>query len=244
MILRRLTKHVNEQNWFAVVLDMLVVIIGIFVGLQISNLNVERQNIAKGHNYLERIAVELEQDIRFFDSSLRINQASIENGEFILQTLNDENLVRDNPTKFIQTINRLGITFRTNVSDNTFEEIKFSGSFQLIDDQDLRNQITDYYDFIEMERNWAHMRILMETTYFKLNVGILKMHQMTRISQDDVELYSAEEALEAYHIFKNKVDLIQWIPAVINAKRQSIFFDQLAQKRAVELLAKITMHKD
>ncbi|MBT5186020.1 MAG: hypothetical protein HOK50_08350 [Kordiimonadaceae bacterium] len=34
MILRRFMKHVTDQNWFAVVLDAIVVIVGIFLGLQ------------------------------------------------------------------------------------------------------------------------------------------------------------------------------------------------------------------
>ncbi len=34
MILRRLIKHVGDQNWVAVGLDVLVVITGIFIGLQ------------------------------------------------------------------------------------------------------------------------------------------------------------------------------------------------------------------
>jgi hypothetical protein len=153
MILRRLTKHIDEQNWFAVGLDMLVVIVGIFVGLQISNLNEERKNTLRGESYLNRIAAELDQDIEFFDFTLRINKMSAENGLFLFLTLDDEILVRDNPTKFIQTIASLGNTLKINVSDNTFEEIKFSGNLELIADEELRNKIADYYDFIEMERN-------------------------------------------------------------------------------------------
>jgi len=35
MLLRRLTEHVRGENWFAVVLDLLVVVVGLFIGLQI-----------------------------------------------------------------------------------------------------------------------------------------------------------------------------------------------------------------
>lgn len=35
MILRRFMKHVTDQNWFAVGLDVIVVIVGIFLGLQV-----------------------------------------------------------------------------------------------------------------------------------------------------------------------------------------------------------------
>jgi hypothetical protein len=41
MILRSVTKHVKEQNWFAVVLDLVIVVFGVFIGIQVSNWNEE-----------------------------------------------------------------------------------------------------------------------------------------------------------------------------------------------------------
>jgi len=38
MLLRRITKHVKDQNWFAVGLDSLIVVDGVFVGLQVQQL--------------------------------------------------------------------------------------------------------------------------------------------------------------------------------------------------------------
>jgi len=37
MLLRSITKHVRDQNWFAVGLDFCIVVVGVFVGLQVSN---------------------------------------------------------------------------------------------------------------------------------------------------------------------------------------------------------------
>jgi len=37
MILRSLTKHINDQNWFAVAIDFFIVVGGVFIGLQVSN---------------------------------------------------------------------------------------------------------------------------------------------------------------------------------------------------------------
>ena len=39
MILQRFSKHLSEQNWFAVVLEVLVVITGIFLGMQTTEWN-------------------------------------------------------------------------------------------------------------------------------------------------------------------------------------------------------------
>jgi uncharacterized protein YjeT (DUF2065 family) len=37
MILRRLTIHIKEQNWFAVALDFVIVVFGILIAFQITN---------------------------------------------------------------------------------------------------------------------------------------------------------------------------------------------------------------
>ena len=39
MLLRRVTEHVKSQNWFAVWLDFVIVVVGVFLGIQIGNWN-------------------------------------------------------------------------------------------------------------------------------------------------------------------------------------------------------------
>lgn len=63
MILRRFMKHVDEQNWFAVGLDVLVVFTGIFVGLQVSDWNQDQKNKDLEQVYLERLALDFSQNV-------------------------------------------------------------------------------------------------------------------------------------------------------------------------------------
>ena len=42
MRLRRITEHVKTQNWFAVGLDFVIVVGGVFIGIQVSNWNEAR----------------------------------------------------------------------------------------------------------------------------------------------------------------------------------------------------------
>jgi len=44
MLLRSITKHVRDQNWFAVFLDFSIVVVGVFVGLQVSNWSNDQQD--------------------------------------------------------------------------------------------------------------------------------------------------------------------------------------------------------
>ena len=49
MLLRSLTKHVKDQNWFAVVIDFIIVVFGVFFGLQIGERSSLRQQLSKSY---------------------------------------------------------------------------------------------------------------------------------------------------------------------------------------------------
>jgi hypothetical protein len=42
MLLRRITKPVKDQNWFAIGIDFAIVVSGVFVGLQVTSWNEAR----------------------------------------------------------------------------------------------------------------------------------------------------------------------------------------------------------
>lgn len=60
MILRRFTKHIKEQNWLAVGLDIIVVVLGLFIGFQIDR-NWEEMQWKKDE---QKLLIELSNDIR------------------------------------------------------------------------------------------------------------------------------------------------------------------------------------
>ncbi len=55
MVVRRIREHVTAHNWFAVFVDLIIVIIGVFIGLQVSNWNAAR--IERGEARLYRALI-------------------------------------------------------------------------------------------------------------------------------------------------------------------------------------------
>lgn len=60
MILRRFMEHLKEQNWFAVGLDVIVVIVGIFLGMQVTEWNDMRKERGTEQEYLIRLLEDAE----------------------------------------------------------------------------------------------------------------------------------------------------------------------------------------
>jgi hypothetical protein len=59
MILRDLAHSIRRQDWFAVAIEFLIVVAGIFVGLQVTDWNERRQLRERELNYLQRMSEDL-----------------------------------------------------------------------------------------------------------------------------------------------------------------------------------------
>ena len=61
MILRRLATHVREQNWTAIAIGFFIVVVGVFIGIQVSNWNERRQAGLEEQGLFSRLVAEAEQ---------------------------------------------------------------------------------------------------------------------------------------------------------------------------------------
>jgi hypothetical protein len=43
MLLRRVIKHVRKQEWTAIAIDFVIVVVGVFIGIQAANWNEARR---------------------------------------------------------------------------------------------------------------------------------------------------------------------------------------------------------
>ena len=59
MLLRRVIEHVKTQNWTAVALDFVIVVVGVFIGIQVANWNEARTEIDLENKYLVRLHHEI-----------------------------------------------------------------------------------------------------------------------------------------------------------------------------------------
>lgn len=69
MILRRLTENLRAQNWTAIVIEFLIVVIGVFIGTQVANWNQQRLAKVETERMLEQLVPELQSQMEFFDSA-------------------------------------------------------------------------------------------------------------------------------------------------------------------------------
>ena len=85
MILRRLATSIRKQDWFAVIIETLIVVFGVYLGVMLGNLNGDRQQRQLYEQSLERALVEarvnlqgIEQEIEDIDVRLPPVQTALD----------------------------------------------------------------------------------------------------------------------------------------------------------------------
>lgn len=63
MFLRRLTRYVSEQNWLAVLIEFVLVVLGVYLGLVLGNWNEDRQDKELYDQAFGRVITEIESNL-------------------------------------------------------------------------------------------------------------------------------------------------------------------------------------
>ncbi len=146
MLFRRISKHVKEQNWFAVALDFIIVVFGVFIGIQLGNWNEERADHARSQQYLERIASDLTQEISIYNDRVQFWQQVSEYGLAAL----DEARTGDTSLsswELLIAYFQASQTAEFFPSNATFEELQSAGDLELVRNADLRSALSEYYAY-------------------------------------------------------------------------------------------------
>jgi hypothetical protein len=143
MFLKRLKRHIREQDWFAVGVDLLIVFLAVFVGLQADNWNQDRVTKSNAKLYYARLIQDLraEETSRF--SRIAYYQQVLRHGEAALQSLSrpgnrdDEQLLVD----LYQATQLWNYTPQR----ATYDELLAIGIANAIPDAVIRGRLANYY---------------------------------------------------------------------------------------------------
>ncbi len=73
MILRRVIGHFRQQEWTAIAIDFVIVVVGVFVGLQVNNWNEARADRVREAAHLAGLAQDIRADIADIDEINRVS---------------------------------------------------------------------------------------------------------------------------------------------------------------------------
>lgn len=235
MLLRRVIEHVRAQNWTAVGIDFVIVVVGILLALQISDWNQARQDRVRERTYLARIADDLAQSFEDIEHGIQLSQERATLGRLLIDSVRDEERVRADPGRFIVALQQSGYTFAPAIRSHAFDELQASGDLGLIRDKALLVAITEFHTDVREVSQWRHIRETKQSEYMKRAAGILDLAQMERASAAEVSMaMPVDEALAAHARMLERPAFIEWLPTTADRSDDIVWYqDWLLKARAL-----------
>jgi len=161
MILRRVIGHFRRQEWTAIAIDFVIVVVGVFVGLQVNNWNEARAERVREAAHLAGLAQDIRADIADIDEINRVSALRMSALGYLLENATGKPLpqgfdsargritIEPSPTYAAGDPATIGVAMfiLTTLDGNrlTYETMINTGDVGVIRDDALVRQIQTYY---------------------------------------------------------------------------------------------------
>mgnify|MGYP000303650981 CR=1 FL=1 len=151
MLLRKITQHVKDQNWFAVWLDFLIVVFGLFIGFQVQSWNEARTD----RNHASAINKRLETEFTLITEDLASLSESLL--QYRYSTLNILKALDKNESTVNRELMNVSLAETLNVGrppsrSSTYIQLVSTGDIALLQNEKLRILLVKYDQSIEKNR--------------------------------------------------------------------------------------------
>lgn len=145
MLLRRVIEHVSTQNWTAIWIDLVIVVVGVFIGIQVSNWNEDRVRAKESVEFTARLTKDLKYEAWLYQSTIEYYDDVRANAERVVAVL-EGRAELDDETLVIAAFRATQFTFAPRARA-TFDELASTGRIDLIKDDALRETAMLIYGF-------------------------------------------------------------------------------------------------
>jgi hypothetical protein len=143
MAIRRFRDHFAQQNWFAVVLDVLIVVLGVFLGIQVNNWNEGRLERQQGRDYRAMLVDDLNTNLS--DLAMRRHYYEWVRAEALATLADLDRPSRDLDESFLLEAYQASQMQPWSLKRDTYDQILAVGAMSRLGSPLLRDRIANYY---------------------------------------------------------------------------------------------------
>lgn len=140
-VVQRLKNH----DWLTVAIEILIVVAGVFIALQVSNWNEERKDARRGEAYLLRLRDELRADAAMIDRMIEFRRAVDAQGQRAMAHADRGDAAGASSWQTLLAYYQASQIWPYRKPAVTFEELRSGGDLTLIRDAPLRARIAGHY---------------------------------------------------------------------------------------------------
>jgi Family of unknown function (DUF6090) len=125
--------------------EIILVMIGILLAIQVNNWNEKRLNKSIENKYLTGILNDLNVDILAYKDAIKNDSIVIITVNSILKSYTNNQTI--NSDSLLKISKPLWLIYSVKAQTNTYEEMKASGNVVIINSKELRHKINSYYKY-------------------------------------------------------------------------------------------------
>lgn len=159
MILRSITQHVKAQNWFAVGLDFVIVVAGVFLGIQIGNWNEARLDYVAYQQAHERMVIEARSNIAYAERTIETMSPTLKNFHHAVEDIRACRDDADAKKRIDAAIGDLLLTLAPSFQNSAISQLTTSETLLEQQSSERRAQYTTYARRIAAVKSWGYQVI-------------------------------------------------------------------------------------
>ena len=146
MIVRRTLETIAKQNWSAAAVELLIVVIGIFLGLQASSWYEERKEAGLESTIVDRLEFDFVEILDEIEEALDSHQRIIDGLDKLHAALDSGSIIESDKSSVQYSLGNVLNVDTGGGKSATYQEIIASGRLRLLQNNDLVSALSEYQE--------------------------------------------------------------------------------------------------
>ena len=201
MILKRFAESIKKQDWFVVLLEVMIVVVGIFIGLQVTEWNEKRKEVIEEAILLNTIKADVEKSIKHlnvFHEKVLLERSFLKEAIIIFQEKDKSSSLSSDHCRAVWRSHIIGIM--PNLGLQSVNAILSTEKINIIRSHELRNVLVSFQN-----ESVVHHR------FINFLIG-----DIANLVDYHAELFERKLTLKEEHLVKCDLDGIKGNPTVRN----------------------------
>jgi len=243
VFLKRLAGHIRKQDWFIVLIELLVVVVGLMMAFQLDRWWEDIGDKKLERVYIQRLIDDIESDIPKLESAIRLADMRKDYAELLMDVAGNPAVAAQQPASFLVAVDQASFTFSPALRKATYDDLRSTGNMRLIRDPEIKTRLHDYYSFDETQLQFRPLQFSVEFHHFKLANGV-RSNDQVRFRQDKWMLVgpkdseeventdpgNPDEVMAAAERLSNRPELVSWLTQL----RELQMDQMLTHKKRIE----------
>jgi hypothetical protein len=217
MLVGRLRNHIATHNWFAVLVDVAVVVGSILVAFQIDRWAELKRDVELEREYLLRLEEDLRMEVDNMESALAYANHRLEAIALLQQVVS-------NPPDEIEWPQPLPWALETatwrsfpQITAFVYQELQNTGNLTLVRSEALRRGLADHYQALQHDAR-VGLDLEAQHQFEKLTAGILTTEELIAVESaswgDQPLAISRDRALQIIAALQQRSEAIALLPSL------------------------------